>query len=226
MSDIGNKAVFAKNLSNQMNRKKIDRKKLCADLGFKYSTISEWLAGRKYPRIDKIELLARYFGILKSDLIEDKTNMARFIRDRASKLCQEKGVTLEQMESDLNIDLNVLTEFNKSELEDKIYPISEEAYQTLEKIAIYLETTMAYLQGYMDSREQSRMISGKEIWGIADPIDITPKDMRFRRIVLEIDSLPDPDRSSLLDQIENLMKFYHQTLLNRQKVENNDQEDN
>lgn len=48
----------------------IDRYKLCDDLGFKYSTVSEWLNGKKYPRIDKIEMIANYFHIKKSDLIE------------------------------------------------------------------------------------------------------------------------------------------------------------
>lgn len=72
MNGIGNKKAFAVNLAYQMNRKNIDRNKLCKDLNFKYSTVSEWLAARKYPRIDKIELLANYFGVLKSDLIEDK----------------------------------------------------------------------------------------------------------------------------------------------------------
>ena len=30
----------------------------------------------KYPRIDKIEMLARYFGIMKSDLIEEHDHEA------------------------------------------------------------------------------------------------------------------------------------------------------
>ena len=32
--------------------------------------MSDWVNGKKFPRIDKIELLAQYFGIQKSDLIE------------------------------------------------------------------------------------------------------------------------------------------------------------
>lgn len=65
-----NKKAFAKNLQSYMNQKGIDRYQLCEALGFKYSTVSEWLSANKYPRIDKIELLADYFGIKKSDLIE------------------------------------------------------------------------------------------------------------------------------------------------------------
>ena len=73
MSDIGNKTIFSKNLKYYLNRLGKDRKEVCNDLGFKYSTFCEWVSAKKYPRIDKIELLANYFGILKSDLIEDKS---------------------------------------------------------------------------------------------------------------------------------------------------------
>lgn len=71
MSDLGNKEVFAKNLNYYMNLNRVDRNKLCDDLGFNYTTVREWTNGTAYPRIDKIEAMANYFGILKSDLIED-----------------------------------------------------------------------------------------------------------------------------------------------------------
>jgi transcriptional regulator with XRE-family HTH domain len=50
-----------------------DRRELAEIWGFPYSTVTEWINGRKYPRIDRIEVMADYFGILKSDLIEEKT---------------------------------------------------------------------------------------------------------------------------------------------------------
>lgn len=77
MSSIGNKIVFSKNLRELMNQKGKDRNKVCADLGFKYTTFADWYNGKKYPRIDKIEMLADYFGVLKSDLIEDKADLPR-----------------------------------------------------------------------------------------------------------------------------------------------------
>ena len=40
-------------------------------VGVSSSTFNEWLKAKKYPRIYKIEFLANYFGILKSDLIEE-----------------------------------------------------------------------------------------------------------------------------------------------------------
>ena len=73
MSSIGNKQVLANNLNNLMNTKGVDRNDLCKALNLKYSTVSEWLSANKYPRIDKIELLANYFGVQKSALIEENT---------------------------------------------------------------------------------------------------------------------------------------------------------
>lgn len=72
MSDLGNKKIFAKNLLYYMELNHKDRNDVCNDLNFKYTTFSDWCNANKYPRIDKIEMLANYFGIEKSDLIEDK----------------------------------------------------------------------------------------------------------------------------------------------------------
>jgi transcriptional regulator with XRE-family HTH domain len=46
-------------------------------LGISYFTVTSWVNGTKYPRMDKVEKLATYFGILKSDLIEEKTDEHR-----------------------------------------------------------------------------------------------------------------------------------------------------
>ena len=72
MSDLGNKEIFAKNLKHYMDAYSKDRNDICQILDVPYSTLSDWLNAKKYPRIDKIELLANYFNIQKSDLIESK----------------------------------------------------------------------------------------------------------------------------------------------------------
>lgn len=71
MSNIGNREVFAKNLSYYINISGRDQKEIAKVVGVAPSTFNEWVKGKKYPRIDKIEILANYFGILKSDLIEE-----------------------------------------------------------------------------------------------------------------------------------------------------------
>lgn len=70
MSDLGNKDILAKNLKRYMELKDVDRNTLSEVLEVPYSTLSDWINANKYPRIDKIEMLANYFKIEKSDLIE------------------------------------------------------------------------------------------------------------------------------------------------------------
>ncbi|HEM3468812.1 TPA: helix-turn-helix transcriptional regulator [Streptococcus suis] len=76
---LGNKEVMSKNLKFYMDKKGVDRNQLCADLDLKYMTVSDWINAKTYPRIDKIELLANYFGINKSDLIEEKSTITSSI---------------------------------------------------------------------------------------------------------------------------------------------------
>lgn len=73
MAWVENKKVMAKNINRLLNLKGKTRKEACADMGITYSTFTEWASGRKYPRIDKIEIMANYFNVEKSELIEDKT---------------------------------------------------------------------------------------------------------------------------------------------------------
>lgn len=72
MSDLGNKEIFSKNLKYYMTINNKTRNDICKDLGFKYTTFTDWYNGNIYPRIDKIEMLANYFRIEKSDLIESR----------------------------------------------------------------------------------------------------------------------------------------------------------
>lgn len=74
MTGLGNKSILAKNLSYYVDRSGRTQKELAEMVGVATSTFNDWMKGKKYPRIDKIEMLANYFGILKSDLIEDKEN--------------------------------------------------------------------------------------------------------------------------------------------------------
>lgn len=72
MTSIGNKSVISKNLTYYVERSGKTQKELSEIVGVATSTFNDWMKGKKYPRIDKIEILANYFGILKSDLIEDR----------------------------------------------------------------------------------------------------------------------------------------------------------
>lgn len=67
---MDNKTIFASNLQKYMDLNRKTRRDLSEALGISYYTVTDWVKGKKFPRMDKVEMLADYFGILKSDLIE------------------------------------------------------------------------------------------------------------------------------------------------------------
>ena len=115
MSNIGNKETMSKNLKYYIGRSGKDRRELAEIWGFPYSTVTEWINGRKYPRIDRIEVMADYFGILKSDLIEEKTVEDREMQKKNDTLAdivlrlQSDDIFLEAVESLYNMDSDKLS---------------------------------------------------------------------------------------------------------------------
>lgn len=69
---MNNKEIIAKNIRRYMSEKNVSNLDVCNALGIKYTTFLDWVNANAYPRIGKIELLANYFGVQKSDLIEEK----------------------------------------------------------------------------------------------------------------------------------------------------------
>ena len=72
-NNLGNKGTMAKNILYYMDINGKTRQDMCDALGVKYTTFTDWVKGNTYPRIDKIELMANYFGISKADLVEEHT---------------------------------------------------------------------------------------------------------------------------------------------------------
>mgnify|MGYP002512053206 CR=1 FL=1 len=72
MSDLGNKQIMANNIKKYMKLGNKKRTEICEYLDIPYTTFSDWINAKTYPRIDKIEKLANYFGVEKSDLVEEK----------------------------------------------------------------------------------------------------------------------------------------------------------
>lgn len=72
MSEEEIRKVFSENLKRYLeanNKQPVD---IVNDLGIPFSTVSNWINGLKLPRMGKVEMLADYFGIEKSDLLEKK----------------------------------------------------------------------------------------------------------------------------------------------------------
>ena len=98
---MDNKNIFASNLRRYMEFNGKSRRDVAEAIGVSYYTFTDWVNGKKYPRMDKVERLANYFGILKSDLIEDKT-------EKPSE------------NAELSDNIKLLVDFAKSVPEDKV----------------------------------------------------------------------------------------------------------
>lgn len=71
MTSLGNKKIMSRNIQKYMEMNHVSRNELCETIGVKYTTLTDWIKGNTYPRIDWIEKMANYFGIRKSDLVEE-----------------------------------------------------------------------------------------------------------------------------------------------------------
>lgn len=67
---LGNKKIMASNIRRHLEKKNMNPKEFSKAMNFKYSTVLDWVNAKTYPRIDKIELMANFFNVEKSDLVE------------------------------------------------------------------------------------------------------------------------------------------------------------
>lgn len=66
------KRIFAKNLNFYISKSNKQQNEVAKDLGFPPTTFNTWCVGKVMPKMGKVQALADYFGVLKSDLLEDK----------------------------------------------------------------------------------------------------------------------------------------------------------
>ena len=69
---LGNKRIMGDNILYYMQLEKIERRDFAKAIGVPYSSLTDWINGNTYPRIDKIQKMADFFGIDKSDLVEQR----------------------------------------------------------------------------------------------------------------------------------------------------------
>lgn len=70
-NNLGNKKIMAANIQRYMKIKNKKASDVYIALDIAPATFSDWIHAKTYPRIDKIEMMADYFGISKADLVEE-----------------------------------------------------------------------------------------------------------------------------------------------------------
>ena len=69
--EAGSTEVFAKNFARYLKASQKSQKEVAKAVGVSQGTVCDWMKGRAHARMDKVQALAEYFGINKSDLIEE-----------------------------------------------------------------------------------------------------------------------------------------------------------
>ena len=113
LSDLGNKEVFSNNLRKYIKESGKDKKTIAKILSIPYTTLLDWVNGKFYPRIDKIELLANFFDIQKSDLIENKSENFNYLDDLLFSKAKELS------DDDKRFIINVM-DARKKEIDDEL----------------------------------------------------------------------------------------------------------
>jgi transcriptional regulator with XRE-family HTH domain len=102
---MDNKQIMAENIKRLMAKKDVSAMDVCRALDIKQPTFSDWTTGKYYPRIDKIEKMAQYFGVDKSELVEPYSKIEKIKELRAQlTILNEEHARLDKQYADIMLD--------------------------------------------------------------------------------------------------------------------------
>lgn len=106
-SSLGNKEIFSSNLQKIMREKGKTPADIYKALNVAPTTFGDWYHGRVYPRIDKIEMIANYLQVSKSDLVEQHNedidlDLRRIERARSNMSDDDKEKMMNILEAAFN----------------------------------------------------------------------------------------------------------------------------
>lgn len=174
-----------------------NQKELAKIAGVSAPTFNEWVNAKKFPRIGKIQALADYFGIKKSELIEDEPtdgqeastgggdlNSKEIMAQNIKKYMDSKGVTNQKLCDDLG--------FKYTTFMDWIKRVTYPRFSKIEAMADYFGIQKADL---IEEKPPKEPETGMDT--LANIIVRLCKDAEFRQAV---ENLYDLDAEKLRSQ--------------------------
>ena len=166
--NVGARIVFANNLNSYLKKAGKNQSDLQEYIGCSASTVSDWCKGNKYPRPDKMQRISEFFGVLMSDLVNDRDHRlpngayeidiskmtkipivydSDMTADRIKKILIDKKLTVKQMVTACDLGVNALSNIRHGGVK------SVDAFL---KIADYLDCSIDYLLGRTDNKNIAR----------------------------------------------------------------------
>lgn len=85
-TDLGNKEIFIRNLKRQLEVSGKTKGEVAKTIGVSTGNFADWLAGRSYPRMDKVQRLAEFFGVQMSNLVDDVNFAKESVSEKDQKV--------------------------------------------------------------------------------------------------------------------------------------------
>jgi len=88
MTEKEQREIFAKNFRKYVDGSGKTQREIAKDLGYSYTTVNTWYRGAAMPNAAKIQTIADYFRIGKSDLLDDEVE-GYYTNAETARLAQE-----------------------------------------------------------------------------------------------------------------------------------------
>lgn len=208
--------AFVANLRLHMAKKQKSRKEVSEAIGVSYFTFSDWCNGKKYPRIEKLEALADYFGISVPDLIKvqeatgsDSIESKKKIEaehiekfgDRLQFALNQTGMSQSQLAS--------ATGITKATISRYISGVFEPKQKAIQKLATALNVSEKWLSGgdmhqeVTDEADKNAfLVTKKAKEDVLDIILRLHSDTKFMEIVEKISTLDNEKLKALQQFLE------------------------
>lgn len=190
MSEDIYKKIFSKNLNYYMELNKKTQTDLINDLGFDKSAVSTWCNGTRLPRMDKIEILAQYFKINRSDLIEEKP--------KGQIKCGGEGDISERLKQ-----ARILAHKTQKEVAD-VLGMTYQAISNYERGKTKVENDILIKLCQIYGVSISEILPGQQI-NIQKPIaPSSESDKRLQQIIHYYNGMDETGKENLAEQAEYL----------------------
>ena len=206
--------AFVANLRLHMAKKQKSRKEVSEAIGVSYFTFSDWCNGKKYPRIEKLEALADYFGISVPDLIKVQeasgSNSIESKKKIEAEHIEEFGDRLQFALNQTGMSQSQLasaTGITKSTISRYISGVFEPKQKAIQKLATALNVSEKWLSGgdmhqeVTDEADKNAfLVTKKAKEDVLDIILRLHSDTKFMEIVEKISTL-DNEKLKALQQV-------------------------
>lgn len=89
MTDEEQRKIFSRNLNYYISQSNKQQKEIASLLGYSPTTFNTWCVGKIIPSAGKIQRIADFFGINKSDLLDDHSEEKYYLDEATAKKAQE-----------------------------------------------------------------------------------------------------------------------------------------